>query len=194
MPTLANALKVAKLVRKKLRVNEHKPRDVIVVGSLRRIAPNTPAHKLRTMRTSDVDLLVVVPDAAIGNAVVRLKTKDTARRQVHARVKSGGARHIVLDVTITEFRHKATPSKTSVIVDLFLVTRTELPYALFHWTGPRAYNIRTRRHAMRNGWKLNQYGLWERETGRRVPGTSQIHTERQLARKIGVSYREPWER
>ena len=45
-------------------------------------------------------------------------------------------------------------------IDLFFIKKKELPYMMFHYMGPRSYNIRTRAYAKRKGWLLNQYGLW----------------------------------
>ena len=79
-------------------------------------------------------------------------------------------------------------------VDLFLVQARELPFALFHYTGSRLYNVRTRAHAKRRGWRLNQYGLFDAATGRRVRGSAHIRTEREVAALVGVSYRSPSDR
>jgi len=78
-----------------------------------------------------------------------------------------------------------------VDVDLFLATRAEEPFALFHWTGPKAYNVRVRAHAKRRGWRLNQYGLFGAATGRRVRGSGAVASEEDLAALLGVTYRPP---
>jgi DNA polymerase (family 10) len=72
--------------------------------------------------------------------------------------------------------------------DLFLATRAERPYALFHYTGPASYNVRVRAHAKRLGFRLNQYGLFERATGRRAPA---VRSEAGLARRLGLAARPP---
>lgn len=77
-------------------------------------------------------------------------------------------------------------------VDMFFATPEERPFALFHWTGPKSYNIRTRAHAKKRGWRLNRYGLFYQGTDRRVSGS--IRTETDLARKLGVTPRPPAER
>lgn len=80
-----------------------------------------------------------------------------------------------------------------VRVDLFFAQPDELPYALFHYTGSRLYNIRTRARAKARGWRLNQYGLFA-ESGRRVRGSAQVRSERDIAALLGVSYRAPEDR
>lgn len=78
-----------------------------------------------------------------------------------------------------------------VSVDLFWARPAEEPWALFHWSGPRSYNIRVRALARRRGLRLNQYGLFHRDTGRRVRGTRSARTERDVCRILGVTYRSP---
>ncbi len=79
-------------------------------------------------------------------------------------------------------------------VDLFLATQEEKPYALFHYTGGKDYNIRVRAHAKRNGYVLNQYGVFCASTStnkKRAPGSKGIRTERELIEFLGVTYRTP---
>lgn len=80
-------------------------------------------------------------------------------------------------------------------VDLFMARPAELPFALFHLTGPRLYNIRIRAYARRRGWILNQYGLfYANDPTRRVRGSSRIQSEADLARFLGVTVRAPSQR
>jgi DNA polymerase (family 10) len=77
---------------------------------------------------------------------------------------------------------------------VFRTTPRELPFALFHYTGPAAYNVRTRAHAKRLGFRLNQYGLFGRGTGRRARGSIGLRTEAQIARRLGLTARPPRDR
>lgn len=90
----------------------------------------------------------------------------------------------------------ATPRRVQVKLDVFWASPAERPYALFHYTGPRSYNIRTRAYAQRKGLLLNQYGLWQRGGGgqpplRRARGSTRVRTERDVAELLGVTWRPP---
>lgn len=63
----------------------------------------------------------------------------------------------------------------------------------FLWfiTGPKELNIAMRAKAMRRGLKLTQYGLFDKRTNARVPGTE---TEKGLAEALGWRWMEPHER
>lgn len=143
---------------------------VYLVGSARRGAP----------RGADVDLLVVVPP---GRALSRLMLRSRSRAAAFKPLgpATGGEHHRVV---------KMRRGRRVVTLDLFATTRRDLPFALFHWTGPAAYNVRTRAHARRRGLLLNQYGLFD-AAGRRV---GRARTERDVARLLGVSWRRPADR
>lgn len=82
-----------------------------------------------------------------------------------------------------------------VLIDFFITTRKELPYSLLQWTGPKTYNMRIRRYVRdQHGWLLNQHGLFYHGTDRRVPGTTNLKTEKEVINFIGTHYYKPWER
>jgi len=156
---------------------------IIPVGSVRRGAA----------QSSDLDFLVLASTAA-GADVLSKFTLRPARAGDRITVKPipniAGSRHrqVVLSVVTPGF------GTDKIKADLFLADPADKPFALFHYTGSRDYNIRTRAHAKHRGWKLNQYGLYSIATGHRVRGSVAIRTERDLARFLKVSYRPPEDR
>lgn len=82
-----------------------------------------------------------------------------------------------------------------VLIDFFITTRSELPYSLLQWTGPKTYNIRIRRYVKdKYNWLLNQHGIFYASTSRRVIGSEKIKTEKDLVKFIGTTYYLPQER
>ena len=57
-------------------------------------------------------------------------------------------------------------------------------------TGPAMYNIHKRRLAKTKGYKLNEYGLYKRDTNEKVAG----ETEHSIYEALGWNYKEPTER
>lgn len=160
--------------------------EVIPVGSVRRQAP----------RVKDMDFLVVVPpeyEARLNRAlaVAALRPPRAGDHVEIADTYAAGSRRRSLILRVAGGRGRPAKHYRS---DLFLTTAAERPYALFHYTGSAAYNIRTRAYAKRKGWLLNQYGLFDAATGQRVRGTGAIHTERELAKFLGVTYHPPRDR
>jgi DNA polymerase/3'-5' exonuclease PolX len=187
---LDDTLALAADLTRRLRFGGRRMR-LILVGSARRGAA----------RNTDVDFLVVPKrplgaaeraalfhDVSFANADANAKHAEIARRAPGALPE--GARRRSFDVT---WPRGATAARRRVQVDLFFVQPDELPFALFHYTGSREYNIRTRAHAKARGWRLNQYGLFD-AGGRRVRGSVALRTERELAALLGVSYRAPTDR
>lgn len=75
-------------------------------------------------------------------------------------------------------------------VDIQLVTEEEWPAAVQYFTGSQQHNVELRQKAKDKGWKLNEYGLWDRETGERV----HVEDEEELYLKLKGRYIEPEDR
>jgi DNA polymerase (family 10) len=85
------------------------------------------------------------------------------------------------------------PTKSSVRfkdglqVDIRVVKRDSWGAALCYFTGSKEHNVIMRSMGVNMGLKLNEYGLFERESGKRVAG----ETEEDVYRMLGLSYVEP---
>lgn len=178
--SLATAERLAERLRDTLRWPKSR---VLLVGSARRGKPVV----------KDLDLLLVAapspaappgPSESLAALSFRPSTASSRRPRLLTSYSSGARRRSAI------VRHHGKNYR----VDFFFARESEKPYALFHHTGSSRYNIRIRAHAKARGWRLNQYGLYDRATGRRVRGTSRLRTEEDLARFLGVSYRLPGDR
>ena len=84
------------------------------------------------------------------------------------------------------------PKKSSVRlsgglqVDLRIVPEESFGAALQYFTGSKAHNIRLRERAVSRGWKLNEYGLFDRE-GKRLAG----ETEEDIYRALRLDFIPP---
>ena len=148
---------------------------VLTVGSVRR----------REAPAKDLDLLVVAAAPADIKGLLRSVRLEEGRPQGEGgasglEVVSGGDRRLALVVATA-----AGPRA----VDVFLATAAEKPYALFHYTGGRAYNVRARAQAKRRGLLLNQYGLFRAATG--APVAPRARSEKEVAAQVGLTYRPP---
>lgn len=151
---------------------------LIPVGSVRRRRP----------RVGDLDALVVAPPGARLQGTLpglRLAPPAPGSPVRAARLALRGDRHASLALDLRG---------GAIGLDLFMVRPAELPYALFHYTGSPAYNIRVRALAKRAGLRLNQYGLYDAKTGRAAPGSRRVRSERELADLLGISHRPPTDR
>jgi DNA polymerase (family 10) len=84
-------------------------------------------------------------------------------------------------------------TKTSVLlkdnlqVDLRVVEDKSYGAALQYFTGSKDHNVTLRALAIKQGFKLNEYGLFDKDTERFIAG----RTEAEIYQKIGFPYIEP---
>ena len=85
------------------------------------------------------------------------------------------------------------PTKSSVLlqkgiqVDLRAVETKSWGAALQYFTGSKEHNVATRKIGVDMGLKLNEYGLFERDSGKMVAG----ETEEEVYKALGLTYIEP---
>jgi DNA polymerase (family 10) len=72
-------------------------------------------------------------------------------------------------------------------VDLRVVEEENYGAALQYFTGSKDHNIALRRRALARNWKLNEYGITDLSTGKRIAGKD----EREVYRTLDVPYIEP---
>jgi len=80
--------------------------------------------------------------------------------------------------------------KNGIQADLRVVQPEEYYTALQYFTGSAEHNIRLRVIAKDKGYLLSEYGLFERDTGKRIP----INSEEEIYEKLGIQYPEPSKR
>jgi DNA polymerase (family 10) len=72
-------------------------------------------------------------------------------------------------------------------VDLRVVEEKSYGAALQYFTGSKDHNVTLRGYAIKKGFKLNEYGLFDKTTERYVVGK----TENEIYKKIGFQYIDP---
>ncbi|MEM2933074.1 MAG: helix-hairpin-helix domain-containing protein [Candidatus Pacearchaeota archaeon] len=85
------------------------------------------------------------------------------------------------------------PTKSAVILkqgiqaDVRVVPEESYGAALMYFTGSKEHNIKMREIAMKKGYKLSEYGLFDRKTGKLLASK----TEEEIYNKLGMNYIEP---
>ncbi len=80
--------------------------------------------------------------------------------------------------------------KGNVQVDIRLVHDFEYGSALLYFTGSKEHNIKLRTMARNRGFKINEYGLFDIATGKRLAGS----TEEEIYSFLGMKYIPPEKR
>lgn len=84
-------------------------------------------------------------------------------------------------------------TKSSVIlregtaIDLRVVPPESYGAALQYFTGSKEHNIELRNVAIKNGYKLSEYGLYLKESGKQIAGSS----EAEIYERLGLAYIPP---
>lgn len=78
----------------------------------------------------------------------------------------------------------------NIQVDIRVVHDYEYGSALFYFTGSKEHNIQLREMAKKRGWKINEYGVFDLQTGERLAG----ETEEGIYGLFGFRYIPPWKR
>ncbi len=115
----------------------------------------------------DVDLLCASND---GRKVVEVFTRYPRAKRVLAHGITKGS--IIVE----------TPEGRELQIDLRVVPAESFGAALQYFTGSKEHNVRLRELALRAGWKLNEWGLFEGD--RRIAGA----TEEEIYSKLGLPF------
>ena len=170
-PKLSNSLRIQ--IKYNIKKNIKNAEALNVIKSLKLVLKKYKMIPVGSIRReekmhSDIDILLIAPS----NFII----KDTNLNFVE-----GQSRHQ---------KYIFTLNKKNYLIDVFICNKKELPYMLFHYTGSKQYNIRTRAYVKKKGLLLNQYGLWKNNKLVYL----NIKSEKELIRKIGISYRKPTNR
>lgn len=132
-------------------------------------------------KLGDVDYLL--GNAHMGNVLEHLKKLHEDQRNpiTLKKVNRAGPKHLSVDLV-----HKGHPMQ----VDFYTVPNSSKGAGHLHLTGPAEFNHMLRSFAKGKGMLLNQYGLHDRTTGKKLAG----RTERAIFNKLGMREIPPAER
>ena len=138
-------------------LKEHGATRVEAVGSYRR----------RKETVGDLDLIVLGDGEALSAAFVA--HPEVREVLVHGKAKS------------------SVRLLSGLQVDLRPFAAESLGAALQYFTGSKDHNVRLRERAVRQGLKVNEYGVFQVETGDKIAGT----TEEDVYRAVGLDFIPP---
>jgi DNA polymerase (family 10) len=136
----------------------------VLAGSLRR----------KNETVGDIDILVTT-DEKLRKRVIN---KITQLPQVAKILASGNTKTSLIS------------KNKNIQVDIRIVHEHEFGAALLYFTGNKEHNIQLRTIAKQKGWKVNEYGVFEEKSGKRLAG----RTEEEIYSLFGLKYIPPEER
>lgn len=160
----------ASKVYKELKSSVLSETESYAVGSLRR----------KKSILHDLDILIYTSES--DNLAFRELCKATSRLDKCEIVVSSGPRSFTF-----LYRYK---NNKLMQIDYKYFFGNELIAALVYFTGPQNFNIMMRSIAKKKGYKLSQYGLFDRQTNKPII----LKSEKDLFDVLGMDYIEPSER
>ncbi|TSD00442.1 MAG: DNA polymerase (family X) [Candidatus Peregrinibacteria bacterium Greene1014_49] len=128
------------------------------------------SYRRRQTTVGDIDILVVTKSpTAVSEAISNLPFVRNIVAQ--------GDKKLSFDL------------QSGIRVDVRFVSKDQWGSALLYFTGSKEHNIAMRIVAIKKGWKLSEYGLFDAK-GKVIASKE----ERDIYEKLGLEYREPWER
>lgn len=144
--------------------------EATIVGSIRR----------RVSVIKDIDILLTTK-IYYDDFLDEIDFHETSTLRVD--ITSRGPRKIAAIITHHDIVVKC---------DIFYASGDEIPFALLHTTGSSTYNIRLRHLAKLQGLKLNQYGLFNIHSNKKLP--HRFKTERDILEYLGSTKIDPRDR
>lgn len=168
---ILKGIAILKKGRERLPVGIALPVAEEIVALLRKKCPGCPVHLAGSIRrrretAKDIDLLVASDEPA---RVMEVFT----------------ALPLVSEITVSGETKSSIRTRAGISVDLRVVEPKSLGAALCYFTGSKAHNIRIRDLAVRQGLKINEYGIFK---GEKWLGGK---TEKEVFQAIGLPYIPP---
>jgi DNA polymerase (family 10) len=146
-------------------IGAHRFEEVMLAGSIRR----------QKEMVGDIDVVLVVRD------LINREQLNEKLKKLWGTLKTPKLKH----------RAKRGGLFEDMQIQVLDVQFDQLGAALLHATGSWQFNVMMRSKAMSNGWKLNQYGLFDQVTGEEVCDAS---NERSIFDALGMGYVHPTHR
>jgi len=154
---LGYILPIAKDIEEQLS-NQEEVKRINIAGSIRR----------RKETIGDVDILVVSSDS---NKVMDFFTNLPHVERI---VSKGSTKSTII---VSENLH----------IDLRVIETESFGSALQYFTGSKSHNIKLRKIALDNNWKLSEYGLIDKDTNKKIAGED----EEEIYKKLSLDFIEP---
>ncbi len=154
---LGKALLIARSIEEELKKLKE-VKKISIGGSIRR----------RKETVKDIDILVVSSDPKT------VMDFFTSMKEVKVVLAKGTTKSSVY-------------LKAGLASDLRVVEEKSFGAALQYFTGNIDHNVKLREIAIKKGYKLNEYGLFNKKTGKYICG----RTEQEVYKRLGLDYIEP---
>ncbi|MBW3017345.1 hypothetical protein KY316_03145 [Candidatus Woesearchaeota archaeon] len=169
------------------------------IGIFRKSKGRIPLKQAQQMADSIVSKLKPVKEISKISVAGSLRRKKSTIGDIDILASSKNPKKVIEAFTSLPNVQKVIakgPTKATVVLksgvqaDLRVLAAESWGAGLLYFTGSKNYNIELRKIAIKHGYKLSEYGLFDKQTGKMVAG----RTEQEICKKLGVKYLKPEER
>ena len=138
---------------------------------------------------SDIDIIMVMDDDVVDSSSGTSSILRTLKSDLPMFVRRVGDRMVSFELILPGDKYY-TP------IQVWLSKRSEFPFMLLAWGAGTPYNVRLRRYAKLKGYILNQYGLYDIKTKKKVTDDTdrqrpiEFKTVADIQRFLGVTVRD----
>lgn len=155
-----------KLANKIIKIISPISHKVEIVGSIRR----------KKLITKDIDLMVVATRAQVKKIITKIQ-----KQKWYVEYLMKGNRKF-------SFLMHTRENDQLAQIDIRFFDKSSYPYAMIHFTGDSWFNIILRKKAKTMGYKLNEYGLFDRVTNKPIHISPPV-TEKKIITHMDISTR-----
>ena len=124
----------------------------------------------------------------IGDIDILCTTNITPRKKITEAIKKLSFIKRIIEAGPTRISFEIFDNPLQV--DIRIVKPDQLGAALLYFTGSKEHNIQLRTLAKQKGWKINEYGVFDERTGKRIAGK----TEKEIYTLMGFKFIPPEKR
>lgn len=176
-----------------------KLREILKSDKEKRRIPLAEAEQMAKKILREINKIPFVEKATIAGSIRRKKETIgdidiiiLAQKKYQQRIIDQFTRLPLIEKVIVAGNTKASVLLYNhhIQVDIRVVEKDQYGSALFYFTGSKEHNIKLRITAKQRGWKMNEYGVFDIKTGKRLAG----ETEQGIYKLFGLSYIPPEKR
>jgi DNA polymerase/3'-5' exonuclease PolX len=136
---------------------------------------------------SDIDIIMVMDDDMINNDE-HTRILHSLKSDLPMFIRRVGDHMVSFELILPNDKYY-TP------IQIWLSSKSEFPFMLLAWGAGTHYNVRIRKYAKRKGYILNQYGLYDSKTKKKVTDANtkqpiEFKTVADIQRFLGVTMRD----
>ncbi len=126
------------------------------------------SYRMGKKESSDIDLIFICPDEYRISKCQKMFLEKIKSLGIYKDILVEGKNKFIMIVELPDSNKKFKPH-ISHQMDIIFIKKDELPWYLLYFGSSQSFSRKIRLFASQKGYKLNDKGLFDKKTGRRIP-------------------------